>query len=177
MSKFPPVESEDLGFEPLKAAAFVALANFPFASCAFERLRPTFASPSSNSGDFHRLAHLFHSPTFKNRKSWHAPGDVKLLLPPCRAEESPTWNGPNAPGMEWSANGATSLLSIDKSAPMPVKRRPEALIASVDGSFRVASETEAPAARRLAPIIPPSAPGPIISVFKRFPGPHSLTHA
>jgi hypothetical protein len=100
-----------------------------------------------------------------------------FYCPPCRAEESPTWNGPNAPGMEWSANGATSLLSIDKSAPMPVKRRPEALIASVDGSFRVASETEAPAARRLAPIIPPSAPGPIISVFKRFPGPHSLTHA
>src|ERR1700723_3021548 len=26
--------------------------------------------------------HLCHSPTFKNRKPWHTPGNVKLLLPP-----------------------------------------------------------------------------------------------
>ena len=26
--------------------------------------------------------HLCHSPIFKNRKPWHTPGNVKLLLPP-----------------------------------------------------------------------------------------------
>ena len=62
--------------------AFVAHANFPFGSCAYERLCPTFASLSGKSGDFHRLNHLCHSPAFKNRKPWHTPGNVKLLLPP-----------------------------------------------------------------------------------------------
>jgi hypothetical protein len=105
MSKFPSVESDDLGFEPLKAAygAFVAHANFPFGSCAYKRLRPTFASPSSNSGDFHRLTHLFHSPTFKNRKPWHTPGDVKLLPPPLQSRR--------ISHLEWSECSGDGIVS------------------------------------------------------------------
>src|SRR6202041_1540279 len=54
--KYPPAEPGAFGCEPLKAAdAFVAHAYFPFGSCVHERLCPTFASLSGNSGDFHRL--------------------------------------------------------------------------------------------------------------------------
>ena len=54
--KYPPAEPGALRCEPLKAAdAFVAHAYFPFGSCVHERLCPTFASLSGNSGDFHRL--------------------------------------------------------------------------------------------------------------------------
>jgi hypothetical protein len=82
-SKYPPAEPEALCFEPLKGAgAFVAHANFPFWSYSYERLCPKFSSLSGNSGDFHHLAHLCHSPTFQNRKPGHTPGNVKLLLPP-----------------------------------------------------------------------------------------------
>jgi hypothetical protein len=48
--------------------------------------------------------------------------------------------------------------SIDQSPPTPATRRPEALISSADVAFRVASETEAPTARRRAPMIPPNVP-------------------
>ena len=82
-SKYPPAKPEALGFEPLKAAGrFVAHAKFPFGPCAYERLCPTFASLSGKLGDFHRLNHFCHSPTFKISKPWHTPGSVKLLLPP-----------------------------------------------------------------------------------------------
>ena len=49
--KYPPAEPEALCFEPLKAAsgAFVAHANFPFGSCAYERMCPTFGSLSLDS--------------------------------------------------------------------------------------------------------------------------------
>src|SRR5580692_8330205 len=57
--------------------AFIAHAYFPFGSSAYERLCPTFASLSGKSGNFHRLTHLCHSPTLKNRKPWHTPGNVK----------------------------------------------------------------------------------------------------
>src|SRR6202041_1189865 len=54
--KYPPAEPGAFGCEPLKAAdAFVAHAYFPFGSCVHERLCPTVASHSGNSGDFHRL--------------------------------------------------------------------------------------------------------------------------
>jgi hypothetical protein len=52
-------------------------ATNPFWSCAYERLCPTFASLSGDSGDFHRLNQLSHSPTFKSRKPGHTPGNVK----------------------------------------------------------------------------------------------------
>src|SRR6185295_17781571 len=69
------------------------------------------------------------------------------------------------PGTEYSANGATSPASMDNSPPMPMTRRPEALISSAAVAFRVAIETEAPPARRRAPMTPPSDPAPTISVF------------
>jgi hypothetical protein len=81
--KYPPAEPGALRCEPLKAAgAFVAQTYFLFGSCAHERLCLIFASLSGNSSDLHRLNHLCHSPTFKNRKPGHTPGNVKLLLPP-----------------------------------------------------------------------------------------------
>ena len=36
---------------------------------------------AANRAIFIASMHLCHSPTFKNRKPWHTPGNVKLLLP------------------------------------------------------------------------------------------------
>src|ERR1700730_7244876 len=62
---------------------------------------------------------------------------------------------------------------IDRSPPMPVTLRPDAVISSADVAFRVARETEAPTARRRAPMIPPNAAAPTISVFMN--PPHDLS--
>jgi hypothetical protein len=37
---------------------------------------------AANRAIFIASMHLCHRPTFKNRKPWHTPGNVKLLLPP-----------------------------------------------------------------------------------------------
>ena len=68
--KYPPADPGALRCEPLKAAdAFVAHAYFPFGSCVHERLCPTFASLSGNSGDFHRLNAFVSQSSIQKQKT------------------------------------------------------------------------------------------------------------
>ena len=114
-----------------RSGAFVAHANFPFGAGAYERLCPTFASLSGKSGDFHRLNHLCHSPTFKNRKPWHTPGNVKLLLPPRQSRGfSPFGNrkGKEAKPSWRSAIGASRcLLSSPSRSCIPRSNSPSSI--------------------------------------------------
>jgi hypothetical protein len=82
--KYPPAEPEALGFEPLKAASLLGLARSN--DCA----QHSHLS-AANRAIFIASMHLCHSPTFKNRKPWHTPGNVKHLRPPGGAGGSPIW--------------------------------------------------------------------------------------